>query len=97
MNKELLAIWMFCFLVVGVSIVYIMTELSAEWVTIRARIVKKYERTNLVLVSTGKVVIPIYTEHYYFVMNNGDTVEVSSSDYLKYDVGDIYEYQKRKG
>ncbi len=70
---------------------------TVEYVTIRARIVKKYEKHSTILMPIGKILIPMTHDDYYFEMSNGDVIKVSYSDYVKYDVGDIYEYKKRKG
>ena len=95
MNKILLVLGLILIVTIGVLIY----ESFGEWITVRAKIVKKYERTSttFIFIPNSNVFVPLIRHHYYFVMDNGDTIEVSYSDYLKYNVGDIYKYRKRKG
>lgn len=93
-NKLILIIIILVLSIIGILIY----ESLGEKETIRARIVKKYEKTTMSLIPLSNgVIVPVFYHHYYFVMDNGDIVEVSYSDYLNYNIGDIYEYQKRKG
>ena len=70
---------------------------TGQWVVVRARIVKKYSIAVPKIIPVGKTVVVSVDYYYYFVMDNGDEVQVPSSDYFKYEVGDYYEYRKRIG
>ena len=70
---------------------------TGQWVVVRARIIKKYSIAVPKIIPVGKAVVAFVDYYYYFVMDNGDEVQVSASDYFKYKVGDYFEYRKRIG
>ena len=52
--------------------------------------------TDIIFVpSDGGVGIPVTIKNFMFVMDNGDEVEVSKGNFVKYDVGDSFTYKKR--
>jgi len=97
MSKEdLIFLSIIAFLIFGI-IGIIMYYTTGEWVTVRAKIIKKHCIAAPKIILVGGVPIAWTDYYYYFIMDNGDKVQVSYSDYMKYEVGDYYEYRKRIG
>ena len=97
MDKQKLICSTIVFILV-VSIAWIILyHTTGQWITVRARIVRKYSISISKVIKAGGVFVITMDFHYYFVMDNGDEVQVSYSDYVKYEVGDYFEYRKRIG
>jgi len=95
-KEDLLFLAIIAFLIFGI-VGIVMHYTTGQWVVVRARIVKKYSIAVPKIIPVGKTVVVSVDYYYYFVMDNGDEVQVPSSDYFKYEVGDYYEYRKRIG
>ena len=75
-------------------ILLLMTSCKDSHIYVSSIITNKWDRTWVQVISTGKTTMTIPHHDYYFQFNEWKpyTKKVSSGDYNKYDVGDIYTF-----
>lgn len=75
-------------------ILLLMTSCKESHIHVSSIITNKYDYETTTMIMSGTVLVPIFSHHYIFQFNEVKPYSkpVSSDDYNKFEVGDIYTF-----